>query len=443
MKRGKSNKVGTKNKEQGARTANGTKNKEHRVKTLGRKIGITLVLVIVLFGGSKAQEIDLLLKGGQVIDPKNNINSKMDVAITAGKIFRIAANIPAGSAKKVVDVSGLYVAPGLINMHTHVYAGSKAGFVDGTSSQLPDAFAPRSGTTTVVDAGTSGWRNFPDFKTKIIDGSATRVLAFLNIAASGYSVDKAQENMEEMDVKMTAETVKKYPEIVGVRIGRFEGTEWTPFERASEAARLTNTPLLVECHLPQYSLEDQLKRMRAGDIMTHAFENVSERMTVVDEQGKVRPFVLASQKRGVLFDVGHGGGGFWFNQGIPAFKQGLLPNSFGTDEHRTSMNSGMKTMLNVMSKYMVMGMDLPELIARGSWKAAQSIKREDLGHLSVGSVADIAVLSILDGKFGFVDSGNNRIEGNRKLEAEMTIRGGRIIWDLNGLGANTYSSQTN
>lgn len=389
---------------------------------------------------SSAQQIDLLIKGGHVIDPKNNINSKMDVAIVAGKIFKVDTNIPAGDAKKIIDATGLYVSPGLINMHTHVYAGSNVGFADGTSSQLPDAFAPRSGITTVVDAGTSGWRNFPDFKTKIIDASATRVLAFLNIAASGYSVDKAQENIKEMDVKMTAETVRKNPEIlVGVRIGRFEGKDWTPFERASEAARLTNTPLFVECHLPEYSLEDQLKHMRSGDILTHAFENVSERMTVVDEKGKVRPFVMAAQKRGVLFDVGHGGGGFWFNQGIPAFKQGLLPNSFGTDEHRTSMNSGMKTMLNVMSKYLVMGMSLPEVIDRGSWKAAQSIKREDLGNLSVGSVADIAVLSVQEGKFGFVDSGNNRIEGNSKLEAEMTVRAGRIIWDLNGLGAKKFT----
>jgi dihydroorotase len=172
--------------------------------------------------------------------------------------------------------------------------------------------------------------------------------------------------------------------------------------------------------------------------MTHAFENVSERMTVVDDQGKVRPFVLAAQKRGVLFDIGHGGGGFWFNQAVPSFKQGLWPNSFGTDEHRTSMNSGMKTMLNVMSKYLNMGMTMPDIIARGSWNAAKSIKREDLGNLSEGSVADITVLSVLKGKFGFVDSGNNKIEGDKKLEAELTVRAGRIIWDLNGLAANPY-----
>lgn len=399
-------------------------------------IGLTIFICPIQVN---AQEIDLLLKGGRVIDAKNNIDSKMDVAVKAGKIFRVAENIPAGTAKKVIDVSGMLVSPGLINMHTHVYAGSKPGFTDGTSSQLPDAFGPRSGITTVVDAGTSGWKTFPDFKAKVIDASVTRVLAFLSIASSGYSMDNAQENIDEMDVQKTAETVNKYPDIlVGVRIGRYDGKEWTPFERASEAAKIVNKPLFVECHLPGYSLQDQLNHMRAGDIMTHAFENVSERMTVVDEQGKVRPFVLEAQKRGILFDIGHGGGGFWFNQAIPSFKQGLWPNSFGTDEHRTSMNSGMKTMLNVMSKYLNMGMSMPDVIARGSWNAAKSIKREDLGNLSEGSVADIAVLSVSKGKFGFVDSGNNKIEGDKKLEAELTVRAGKIIWDLNGLASNSY-----
>lgn len=436
----------------------GSNNKEQRIKVFQRSLKfvvticslfftpkpkkevlLTFVLLLSLNCVSNAQEFDLLLKGGHVIDPKNKIDSEMDIAITGGKISRVAVGIPVSSAKKTVDVGGLYVTPGLINMHTHVFAGGKVGFVDGTSSQLPDAFAMRSGITTVVDAGTSGWKNFPAFKAQIIDNSATRVLAFLNIASLGYSVDNAQENIDEMSVKSTAEMVKKYPDvIVGVRIGRYEGKAWTPFDRASEAAKLVNKPLFVECHLPQYSLEDQLNHMRPGDIITHAFENVAERMTVVDEKGKVRPFVLEAQKRGILFDVGHGGGGFWFNQAVPAMKQGLLPNSFGTDEHRTSMNSGMKNMLNVMSKYLNMGMGFNDIISRGTWNAAMSVKREDLGHLGVGSVADIAVLNVLSGKFGFVDSGNNRIEGSKKIEAEMTVRAGRIVWDLNGLGANPY-----
>ncbi|MFZ4101348.1 MAG: amidohydrolase/deacetylase family metallohydrolase, partial [Sphingobacterium thalpophilum] len=383
---------------------------------------------------SNAQEIDILLKGGHLIDPKNNIDAKMDIAVKDGKIFRVAADIPSSAAKKVLDVSGLIVAPGLINIHTHVFAGSNPGFSDGQSSQLPDAFALRSGITTVVDAGTTGWRNFPEFKTKVIDPSVTRVLAWINIFETGFSSGSGFEpDMGTVSVQKTTEALQKYKDyIVGIRVGHYIGKSWIPFERASEAAKISNTPLFVECHMPQYTLQEQLDHMRPGDIITHAFENVSERMTVVDEQGKVRPFVLDAQKRGVLFDVGHGGAGFWFNQAIPAFKQGLWPNSFGTDEHRTSMNSGMKNMLNVMSKYMNIGMSVPEIIARGSWNAAKSIKREDLGNLSEGSVADIVVLSIVNGKFGFVDSGQNRIEGSGKLEAELTVRAGRIVWDLNG-----------
>lgn len=411
-------------------------------KTFAFKIRLVVLFAFLIVPRLiQAQEIDLLLKGGRVLDPKNSLDSKMDVAVKDGKIYRIAAEIPSSSAKKVLDVSGLLVSPGLINIHTHVYAGSKPGFADGQSSQLPDAFAPRSGITTVVDAGTTGWRTFPDFKSKVVDPSLTRVLAFINIFETGFSAGSAIEpDLNTLDVQMTVDAIKKYPEfIVGTRIGHYKGKSWIPFDKASEAAKIADKPLFVECHMPEYSLEDQLKRMRSGDIITHSFENVSERMPIVDEQGKLRAFVLEAQNRGVLFDVGHGGVGFWFNQAIPALKQGLLPNSFGTDEHRTSMNAGMKNMLNVMSKYLTIGMSIPDIIASGSWKTAKSIKREDLGNLSVGSVADIAVLSILNGKYGYVDSGGNRIEGNQKFEAELTVRAGRIIWDLNGLAATPYT----
>ena len=411
-------------------------------KTFAFKIRLVVLFAFLIVPRLiQAQEIDLLLKGGRVLDPKNSLDSKMDVAVKDGKIYRIAAEIPSSSAKKVLDVSGMLVSPGLINIHTHVYAGSKPGFADGQSSQLPDAFAPRSGITTVVDAGTTGWRTFPDFKSKVVDPSLTRVLAFINIFETGFSAGSAIEpDLNTLDVQMTVDAIKKYPEfIVGTRIGHYKGKSWIPFDKASEAAKIADKPLFVECHMPEYSLEDQLKRMRSGDIITHSFENVSERMPIVDEQGKLRAFVLEAQNRGVLFDVGHGGVGFWFNQAIPALKQGLLPNSFGTDEHRTSMNAGMKNMLNVMSKYLTIGMTIPDIIASGSWKPAKSIKREDLGNLSVGSVADIAVLSIINGKYGYVDSGGNRIEGNQKFEAELTVRAGRIIWDLNGLAATPYT----
>ena len=159
---------------------------------------------------------------------------------------------------------------------------------------------------------------------------------------------------------------------------------------------------------------------------------------MVDDQGKVRPFVLEAKKKGILFDVGHGGYGFWFSEAVPSLQQGLAPNTFGSDLHRFSMNSGMKNMLNIMSKYLNMGMEVPDIIQRATWNAAQSIKRNDLGSITEGSVADMAIISILTGKYGFIDAGGNKIEGSRKFEAELTIRAGKIVWDLNGLSAQLF-----
>jgi dihydroorotase len=388
----------------------------------------------------QAQQYDLLIKHGHVIDPKNSIDALKDIAIANGKIAKVDNDIPSAQSKKTIDAAGLYVVPGLIDTHTHVFVGSKADkFADGIFSVSPDDFTFKSGVTTVVDAGTSGWRNFPLFKEQVIDKSQTRVLAFLNIVGSGMSGKPMQEDINDMNSDSAALVSEKYKNIiVGIKIGHYEGSDWTPFNKALDASKKSNTPLFVECHLPQYSLEDQLKKMRPGDIITHSYEQVSERMPVVDEHGKVHPFVLTAQKKGVLFDVGHGGAGFWFNQAIPAFQQGLVPNSFGSDLHRFSMNAGMKSMLNIMSKYMAIGMSLTDVVIRATWNSAKSIKREDLGNLSEGAVADIAVLSVQKGKFGFIDAGGNKLEGNKKLEAELTIRAGKIVWDLNGLAAQTW-----
>ncbi|HQS05301.1 MAG TPA: amidohydrolase/deacetylase family metallohydrolase, partial [Daejeonella sp.] len=376
-----------------------------------------------------AQEIDILLKGGHVIDAKNKISAKMDVAVSNGKILKVAPNIPAAGAKKVVDVSGMYVSPGLIDIHTHVFTGPNPGFGHGSSSVKPDDFTFRAGITTVVDAGTSGYKTFPLFKEQIIDRSRTRVLAYLNAFAPGMVGTAAeQEDMKALEIEKADETIKKYSDnIVGVKIGHYSGKDWKPFDAAASLAHANNRPLFVECHITEFSLEDQLNHMKAGDIITHAYENVSERMPVVDENGKVRPFVLDARKKGILFDVGHGGVGFWFNQAVPSVKQGLAPDTFGTDMHHNSVNSGMKDMLNLMSKYLNMGMQTEDIIQRASWGAATAIKRPDLGNLSEGAVADIAVIKVLDGKFGFLDAAGFKLEGTKKFQAEMTIRAGRIV----------------
>ncbi|WP_422080028.1 amidohydrolase/deacetylase family metallohydrolase [Ulvibacterium sp.] len=392
------------------------------------------------FGTIHAQQIDLLIQNGHVFDPKNSLDTIMDVAIIDGKIHQVANRISSKNAKKTVDATGMYVCPGLIDIHTHVFVGSTPGvFADGIYSLSPDDFTFRAGITTVVDAGTSGFHNFPKFKKQVIDQSKTRILVFLNIAGWGMTGNSLQEDVSTMDTHKAIEMVEKYPDvIVGIKIGHFEGKSWEPFDRALQVTSNTNRPLFVECHLPQYSLKDQLDRMRPGDIITHSFENISERRPVVDTTGKVLPLVFEAQKKGILFDVGHGGAGFWFDQAIPALEQGFWPNTFGTDLHRFSVNAGMKDMLNVMSKYLNMGMPLKAVLLRGSWNPAKAIRREDLGNLSIGADADIVLLSIKEGKFGYVDAAGNRIDGNRKLVAELTLRAGKVVWDLNGLTAKKF-----
>ncbi len=400
-------------------------------------------LVLVTFFASvqtgQAQKIDILLKGGHVIDAKNKIDSKMDVAIADGKVLEVSPNISEENANKVIDATGYYVAPGLIDLHTHVFVGTKSSFADGFPSVSPDDITLKAGITTVVDAGTSGWRNFPVFKENVIDRSKTRVLSFLNIAGNGMTGFPSEEDVNDMDARMTALVIEQYSEIiVGVKIGHYRGSEWTPFDRAMEAARIADVPLFVECHLPLLPLEGILDRMEPGDIYSHTYCKASDRTCLLDDQGKIRPYVLEAQKKGVRFDVGHGGGMFHFDIAVPLLEQGILPNSFGSDLHRFSMNSGMKNMLDIMSKFLTMGMDIEDIVFRATWNSALSIKREDLGNLSEGAVADIAVLSIREGNFGFIDTRGNKMSGGRRLEAELTIREGKVVWDQNGMAAKEW-----
>lgn len=400
---------------------------------------MTALILFSLTVSVAAQDIDILLKGGHVIDPKNNIDSRMDIAIANGKILKVAAEIPSSGAKKVINAEGYYVTPGLIDLHTHVFVGSKDGFADGFSSLSPDDITFKAGITTVVDAGTSGWRNFPLFRKQVIDRSQTRVLAFLNIAGSGMTGFPSEEDINDMDSHMTALVIQQYPEIiVGVKIGHYRGSEWSPLDRAIEACRIADVPLLLECHLPNLPLEGILERMRPGDIYTHTFCTAVDRTCILDDNGAVRPYVMDALKKGIRFDVGHGGGMFHFSVAIPAYKQGILPNSFGSDLHRFSMNSGMKNMLDIMSKYLNIGMTIQDIIFRATWNSANSIKRPDLGQLSEGAEADIAILSVRKGNFGFVDTSGARLAGDRKFEAEMTIRAGKIVWDQNGLAAHDW-----
>ncbi|MBM3796643.1 MAG: amidohydrolase/deacetylase family metallohydrolase [Acidobacteria bacterium] len=382
-----------------------------------------------------AQPYDLVLQGGTVVDARNSVSARRDVAIQARKIAAVAPNIPASQARKTVDVSGLYVTPGLIDIHVHVFAGEGPEYM-GQSSVFPDDHSFRNGVTTMVDAGSSGWKSFPDFKRRTIDRSRTRVLAMLNIIGTGMGGNgTTEQNTADMDPEATADRVKQYREhIVGIKTAHFRAPNWTAVEKALEAARKAGTYLMVDFgqfHAERPFEELVTKRLRPGDIYTHAYLPWVPML----ENGKVRDFLFEARKRGVIFDVGHGGGSFVFRHAVPAIQQGFLPDSISTDLHVSSMNGGMKDMTNVMSKFVNIGMTMDQVIAASTWHPARQIKREELGHLSVGAIADVVVLRLEQGQFGYVDVYGARLRGNKRISAEMTIKDGQVMWDRNGLAS--------
>jgi dihydroorotase len=394
-----------------------------------------IVISLGLFCAFAQTQYDLLLQGGHVVDPKNQISAVRDVAIRDGKIAAVAEHIDPATALKTVDVKDLYVTPGLIDIHVHVYAstGERNSYA-GDNSVFPDGFTLRSGVTTAADAGCSGYKNFEDFKEHVIDRSKTRVLAFLNIVGAGMRGPKYENNLADMDPEKAAEMAKRYPGlIIGIKTAHYAGPEWTPVEHAVQAGTLANIPVMVDFgenrpERPIYVLLTQ--KLRPGDIYTHVYSGLRNEL---DASGHVSSALWEGRKRGIIFDVGHGGGSFAWRVAVPAIREGFLPDSISTDLHIGSMNSGMKDMLNLMSKFLALGLSVDDVIVRSNWNPAREIHHPELGNLSVGSPADVVALRVEHGNFGFTDMYGARMNGDRKFVCELTIRNGKVVYDLNGI----------
>ncbi|HEU0119059.1 MAG TPA: amidohydrolase/deacetylase family metallohydrolase [Bryobacteraceae bacterium] len=391
-----------------------------------------LALLLACAAAAFAQpRYDIVIQRGHVMDPANKIDGVMDVAIANGKVARVAASIPAAEARKVIDAQGLYVTPGLIDLHAHVYGYS--------GSILPDDSALPAGTTTIVDAGGAGWRTFDDMLERVIRPSRTRVYSLLNIVGHGMVGQTFEDNVEDMDpAKTAAKIAERRASIVGIKVAHFGGYGWVALDRAIEAGNLSKTPVMVDDKIftisGRTSKEKLLTKLRPGDLHTHVFND--RQLEVVDRfTGKLQPYVQQARERGVLFDLGHGGGSFLWPVASQALKQGFFPDTISTDLHSSSIMMAESDMPNCISKMLNLGMPLYEAILRSTVNPAKAIHHfPEHGTLSEGSVADVAVFALRKGVFAYKDAWSHKALGNQKLECVLTIRNGEEVFDRDGRG---------
>jgi len=400
-----------------------------------------IILSVLLASVAIAQpRYSLVLKGGHLIDPKNQIDAIRDVAISDGKIAAVAPSIDASTATKVIDASSLYVTPGVVDIHVHVFHTTNIPNAwAGDNSVDPDSFSFRGGVTTMVDAGTSGYRNFDQFRATVIERSKTRVLAMINIAGYGMMTNLMEQDVKDMLPEKIAEVARRNKDVVvGIKSAHFEGPGWTSVDRAVEAGKLLNIPVMVDFgsfrpERPYWQLITQ--HLRPGDITTHVFRPA---VPWFDENGKIFDYLKQARARGVIFDVGHGNGSFVMRNAVPAVAQGFYPDTISTDLHGPSMNKGLIDFPTTASKFLALGMPLKEVILRSTWNPAQVIHHPELGHLTVGAVADITLWSVEKGNFGFRDSLEGMIKGTERMRCEMTVKGGVIEWDWNSISGTDY-----
>jgi len=383
----------------------------------------------------------ICIQNGHVIDPANGLDQLLNIHIENGKIASVDTE-NSKSADITIDASGLLVCPGLIDIHSHHFYGTEHNHYlsNGFYAVPPDGFTFRSGVTTVLDPGGAGWKNLHIFKKNVINQSKTRVLALVNIVGEGMRGNPWEQDVTDMDPALASRAAEENSDcVVGFKVAHFLAEDWIAVDRVVEAGKLSNLPVMIDfggddSH-PPLSIEKLfMEKLRPGDIYTHVYTDLKRRDPIIDPiTKKLKPFLHEARKKGIIFDVGHGGASFAYSQALPAMEEGFYPDTISTDLHVDSMNAAMKDQLNVMSKFLAMKMSLYDVIKASTSDAAKAIGRNQLGNLSVGSEADVAILNAREGTFGFFDTLGVRMNGNVKLECEATIRSGEIVYDLNGI----------
>jgi len=379
-------------------------------------------------------KFDLVIKGGDVLDPSQSLRAKRDIGIRFGVIEAVDADIPAARARQVLDVAGKLVTPGLVDLHTHVYPyGSAIG--------IPaDELVPHQGTTTCVSAGDAGANNFAGFRRFVVAQTRTRLYAFVHIANIGlagfpvaelYNIDFAQPDSAARAIAENADMVLGAKVRMSENVIAKHGLE--PLKRAISACEQAGTGAKVMCHIggveTRALMSQILDVLRPGDILTHCysgFPNMAGDFTNIVQDGRLIPAAINAKQRGVIFDIGHGGGSFDYTVAEAAIQQGCLPDTISSDIHVFSGNTpGMPYLTWVMSKFMGLGFSLEEVVAMATVKPATVINRlPKLGTLQIGAPGDVSIMELVDGPVSFVDTRNNKREGKAYLKPLQTVAGG-------------------
>ncbi|MFO1123468.1 MAG: amidohydrolase/deacetylase family metallohydrolase [Hyphomicrobiales bacterium] len=372
--------------------------------------------------------MDLILRGGRVIDPAQGLDRVCDVGFRGGRVAEIGKSLKPGPATQLRDVAGLIVAPGLIDLHTHVYWGGTSLGIDA------EDFCRSSGVTTAVDTGSAGPGNFAGFRKHVIERSQVRILAYLHVSHAGiYGFSNTvmvgeSEDIRLMDPVTAAQVADANRDVIvgiKVRVGRHASGDQgvAPLDIALQVAEETGMPLMAHIDEPPPSYDDVVSRLRPGDVLTHAFRPFPNAPSTA--QGTVRASVLAARKRGVLFDIGHGMGSFAFKTARAMLANGFLPDTISSDVHALCINGPAFDQVTTMSKFLCLGMSLPEVIRASTESAAFALKRPELGTLKPGSVGDATILSVDDGTYDYVDVVGEHLPGDRKINSRGVVIGGK------------------